>query len=137
MIREINRDVLFLGRKALPAGPEDSSIAVDLLDTLVANRGKCVGMAANMIGENKAIIVFESGFGRYTTMYNPKIISKSGQYVAEEGCLSLSGARKAVRYQKIKVRFLDLDFKERTAEFSGRVAQIIQHEIDHTNGIIV
>lgn len=137
MIKQINRDVISLGRKALPAAPEDAGIAADLLDTLIENRSRCVGMAANMIGVNKAIIVFESGFGRYTTMFNPKIISRSGEYVAEEGCLSLSGTRKAKRFLKIKVRFQDLDFKERTAEYSGRTAQIIQHEIDHTNGIII
>ena len=137
MERKINRDVLSLGIKAQPATQDDLPIARDLLDTLLANRDRCVGMAANMIGKQKAIIVFECGFGRYMTMFNPKIISKSGKYTVKEGCLSLSGERSAERFQRIKVRFRDLSFEEKVMEFSGRTAQIIQHEIDHTNGIVI
>ena len=137
MVQKINRDVFSLALKALPATKEDVWIARDLLDTLLAHRKECVGMAANMIGKRKAIIVFESGFGKYMTMFNPKIISKSGKYVAEEGCLSLSGVRSVERFQRIKVRFSDENFDEKVMEFSGRAAQIIQHEIDHTNGIII
>lgn len=137
MIKPINHDVLSLSRKAEPATETDIGIADDLLDTLVANRSRCVGMAANMIGKNKAIIVFESGFNRYMKMFNPRIISKSGKYTTEEGCLSLSGTRKTERYTKIKVRYQDEGFAQHVMEFSGRAAQIIQHEIDHINGILI
>ena len=137
MVQKINRDIFSLGQKALPATKDDIQIARDLLETLIAHRKECVGMAANMIGKQKAIIVFESGFGTYMTMFNPTIIAKSGRYVAEEGCLSLDGVRKTERFRKIKVRFSDENFEEKIMEFTDRTAQIIQHEIDHTNGKII
>lgn len=137
MIKNINHDIFSLQQKAVPATATDIGVADDLLDTLRANRSACVGMAANMIGVNKAIIVFECGFNRYMKMFNPKIIGKSGEYTTEEGCLSLSGTRKTTRYVKIKVRYQDENFAQQVQEFTGRVAQIIQHEIDHTNGVLI
>ncbi len=136
MIREINRDMFFLSRKSLPATPEDINAAVDLYDTLKANADRCVGMAANMIGELKNIIVFDDGKD-YTVMFNPEIIKFSEPYETEEGCLSLEGKRPVKRYKVIKVKWQTAEFQTRIKSFSGFTAQIIQHEIDHCNGIII
>ena len=136
MIREIVKDEAFLSQKSEPATIEDKQIAIDLLDTLEANKDRCVGMAANMIGELKNIIVF-SNDGTPTIMFNAKIIESSGKYVAEEGCLSLEGTRKATRYQSIKVRYKDMDFKSQIRKFTGFTAEIIQHELDHCKGDII
>lgn len=136
MIREICKDPIFLSRKAEPAAPEDVELAGDLLDTLKAHKDGCVGMAANMIGVCKRIIVFENQ-GGYMVMFNPEILKKSQPYEAEEGCLSLPGSRKTTRYQVIKVRWQNEKFQERIKTFSGWTAQIIQHEIDHCEGILI
>lgn len=136
MVREIVHDPLLLGRKSSPAGEGDIRIADDLMDTLKANSDACVGMAANMIGELKSIIVFCDGKA-YIEMFNPEIISASGKYEAEEGCLSLSGVHKAVRYRKIKVRWQNRQLRTTMRSFEGFTAQIIQHELDHCNGILV
>ena len=136
MIREIMRDETFLAQKAEPATPEDLSVGQDLLDTLEANKEHCVGMAANMIGVNKRIIVFDNE-GTPMVMFNPEIIRQSGPYRAEEGCLSLEGTRQAKRWQSIKVRYQNERFQERFKTFTGWTAQIIQHEVDHCEGIII
>ena len=136
MIQEIMRDESFLAQKAEPATPEDLPVAQDLLDTLEANKERCVGMAANMIGVNKRIIVFDNE-GTYMMMFNPKIIKRSGPYQTEERCLSLDGTRPAKRWQSIKVRYQNEKFQERFKTFTGWTAQIIQHEIDHCEGIII
>lgn len=136
MIREIMRDEAFLSQSSEQATPQDLPIAADLLDTLAAYKDGCVGMAANMIGERKRIIVFDCE-GKYMTMFNPEIIRRSGAYTTEEGCLSLSGVRKTTRWRSIKVRFQNEAFQERFKTFQGWTAQIIQHEIDHCNGIII
>lgn len=136
MIRPINRDPLFLAQKSAPATPEDAPIARDLLETLTAHADGCVGMAANMIGVPKRIIVFDNE-GSYLVMLNPEIVSHAGEYTAEEGCLSLVGTRTATRYRTIKVRYCGLDLKERTKSFTGFTAQIIQHEVDHCNGVLI
>ena len=136
MIREIMRDETFLAQKAEPATPEDLSVGQDLLDTLEANKEHCVGMAANMIGINKRIIVFDNE-GTYMLMFNPEIIKQSGPYQTEEGCLSLEGTRPARRWQSIKVRYQNEKFQERFKTFTGWTAQIIQHEVDHCEGIII
>ena len=137
MIRELIHDPLFLARKSTPATAEDLSVAQDLLDTLTAHKDTCVGMAANMIGVTKRIIVFADGNG-YTTMLNPEIIASSGEYDTEEGCLSLlGGPRKTKRFQKIKVRYQNLQLQTRLKTYTGWTAQIIQHEIDHCNGILI
>ena len=136
MIREIMRDETLLAQKAEPATPEDLPVAQDLLDTLEANKERCVGMAANMIGVNKRIIVFDNE-GTYMVMFNPEIIKRSGPYQAEEGCLSLEGTRPAKRWQSIKVRYQNEKFQERFKTFAGWTAQIIQHEMDHCEGIII
>lgn len=136
MIREICKDPIFLSRKAEPAAPEDVELAGDLLDTLKAHKDGCVGMAANMIGVCKRIIAFENQ-GSYMVMFNPEILKKSQPYEAEEGCLSLPGSRKTTRYQVIKVRWQNEKFQERIKTFSGWTAQIIQHEIDHCEGILI
>ena len=136
MIREIMRDESFLAQKAEPATLEDLPVAQDLLDTLAANKERCVGMAANMIGANKRIIVFDNE-GTYTVMFNPEIIKRSGPYQTEEGCLSLEGTRPAKRWQSIKVRYQNEKFQERFKTFTGWTAQIIQHEVDHCEGIII
>lgn len=136
MIQPICKDVIFLSRKSEPALPEDVSIGQDLLDTLNAHRDGCVGMAANMIGKAKRIIVFDDG-GKPSLMYNPEIIKSTGVYETEEGCLSLTGTRKAVRYQSIKVRYQNEQFQLRLKTYTGWTAQIIQHEIDHCNGILI
>ena len=136
MIRDICKDELFLARKAAPASPEDLSIAQDLLETLIAHKDGCVGMAANMIGVNKRIIAFDNE-GTYMVMFNPQIVKQSGGYEAEEGCLSLTGTRKTRRWQSIKVQYQNEKFQTRLKTFTGWTAQIIQHEIDHCNGIII
>ena len=136
MIQPIMKDPLFLGRKSEAATIEDLQVAQDLLDTLTAHQDGCVGMAANMIGVAKRIIVFDYE-GTYMTMFNPEIIKSSGAYEAEEGCLSLTGARKAKRYKTIKVQYQNAAFQTRIKTFSGWTAQIIQHEIDHCNGVII
>ena len=136
MVREIMRDEAFLAQKAESATPENISIAQDLLDTLAAHKDGCVGMAANMIGVNKRVIVFDNE-GTYTVMFNPVIVKKSGPYQAEEGCLSLLGVRKAKRWKSIKVQYQNKKFQTRFKTFTGWTAQIIQHEIDHCDGIII
>lgn len=136
MIRDICKDEAFLARKAEPASPEDISVALDLLEMLEHHQDGCVGMAANMIGVNKRIIAFEDE-GGYMVMFNPEIIKKSGPYDTEEGCLSLTGTRPAKRWQSIKVRWQNEKFQERIKTFTGWTAQIIQHEIDHCEGIII
>ena len=136
MIREICRDETFLARRAETAGPEDLQTAADLLETLEHHREGCVGMAANMIGVNKRIIAFDNE-GARMVMFNPEIIKKSGPYEAEEGCLSLTGTRRARRWRSIKVRWQNEQFQERIKTFTGWTAQIIQHEIDHCDGIII
>lgn len=136
MVRPIIHDPLFLAQKSEPATAEDMHIGTDLLETLMEHRLDCVGMAANMIGVKKRIIVFSDG-GKYITMYNPEIIKKSGEYETEEGCLSLSGTRKTNRFKFITVRWQDEFMKTKTKAFFGWPAQIIQHEIDHCNGILI
>ncbi|HIQ77475.1 MAG TPA: peptide deformylase [Candidatus Faecousia excrementipullorum] len=136
MIREICKDPIFLSRKAGPAALEDVELAMDLLDTLKAHKDGCVGMAANMIGVCKGIIAFENQ-GSYMVMFNPEILKKSQPYETEEGCLSLPGGRKTTRYQVIKVRWQNEKFQERIKTFSGFTAQIIQHEIDYCQGILI
>jgi peptide deformylase len=137
MVQEIVHDPILLARKSVPATKEDITVATDLLDTLSAHRESCVGMAANMIGVCKRIIVFDNE-GTPMVMINPEIIRQTGEYETEEGCLSLlGGPRKTRRYKKIKVRYLTLDFQTRLKSFEGWTAQIIQHEIDHCNGILI
>nr|MBQ5811323.1 peptide deformylase [Clostridia bacterium] len=137
MIKEIVHDPIFLAGKSFPATKEDLPLAKDLLDTLVANREGCVGMAANMIGERKRIIVFDND-GEYMTMFNPEIVKSSGLYETEEGCLSLlGGPRKCKRYRSIKVKWQTENFETRIKTFTDWPAQIIQHEIDHCNGILI
>lgn len=137
MVKELIHDPIFLARKSAPATKEDLQTARDLLDTLAAHRETCVGMAANMIGVCKQIIVFDNA-GAYMVMLNPQIVRQSGAYEAEESCLSLlGGPRKAKRYQKIKVQYQTLDFQTRLKTFEGWTAQIIQHEIDHCNGVLI
>lgn len=136
MERPVIHDPIFLARVSKPATREDLPIARDLLDTLAAHREECVGMAANMIGEDKRIIAFVCEDG-YMTMLNPEIVSCSGEYEAQEGCLSLAGQRKAKRFQKIKVKYQNLELQTRLKTFTGWSAQIIQHEIDHCNGVLI
>lgn len=136
MVQPVNHDPITLGRKSLPASPEDASTGQDLLDTLQAHEAECVGMAANMIGVHKRIIAVNDE-GTYRLMYNPEIIKKSGNYETEEGCLSLPGVRKTVRWKTIKVRFLNENFSLRIKTFTGFTAQIIQHEIDHCDGVLI
>ena len=139
MIRPIMKDPIFLGRPSEPAKncPEDLQTARDLLETLEAHREGCVGMAANMIGVAKRIIAFDNE-GSYMVMFNPVIVKSSGAYEAEEGCLSLlGGPRKTKRFRKIKVEFQNLQLQKRIKTFTGWTAQIIQHEVDHCNGILI
>ena len=136
MIRDICKDQAFLAQKAEPASPEDLPVAADLLETLEVHRDGCVGMAANMIGVNKRIITFDNE-GTYTVMFNPEIIKKSGPYQAEEGRISLTGIHSAQRWSAIKVRWQNEKFQERLKTFTDWTAQIIQHEIDHCEGIII
>ena len=136
MVRDIRRDKAFRAQKAVPATQDDLSVAQDLLDTLAAHKDGCVGMAANMIGVNKRIIIFDNE-GTYMVMFNPEIVKKSGPYEAEEGCLSLTGVRKARRWRSIKVRYQNEKYQTRFKTFTGWTAQIIQHEIDHCEGILI
>ena len=137
MIREVIHDPILLGGKSETATKEDMHIAQDLLDTLIANRETCVGMAANMIGARKRIIAFDNA-GTYMTMFNPEILKATDPYDTEEGCLSLlGGPRPCRRYQAIKVRWQNEQFQTRIRTFTGWPAQIIQHEIDHCNGILI
>lgn len=136
MIRPIMKDPIFLQCPSLPATLEDISVGEDLLETLQAHKEGCVGMAANMIGVSKRIIAFSSEKG-YEVMYNPKIIKKSEPFDTEEGCLSLEGTRPTKRFGKIKVEFQTEQFQTRFQSYSGWTAQIIQHEIDHCDGILI
>ena len=136
MIREICKDEAFLAQKAAPAAADDLGTAQDLLDTLIAHKDGCVGMAANMIGVCKRIIAFEAEDG-YMVMFNPVIVRQSGLYEAEEGCLSLAGTRKTRRFQTIKVQWQNEKFQTRRKTFTGWTAEIIQHEIDHCEGILI
>ena len=136
MIREICRDETFLAQKAAPATADDLATAQDLLDTLTVHKDGCVGMAANMIGVCKRIIAFDND-GTYMVMFNPVIVRQSGPYEAEEGCLSLSGVRKTKRFQTVKVQWQNEKFQTRLKTFTGWTAEIIQHEIDHCEGILI
>ena len=136
MVREICRDTFFLAQKAAPAAADDLGAAQDLLDTLAAHRDGCVGMAANMIGVNKRIIAVD-GDGEYLLMLNPVILKQSGAYEAEEGCLSLAGTRKTKRYRSIKVQWQNEKLQTRIRTFTGCTAEIIQHEIDHCEGVLI
>ena len=136
MIRPITKDPIFLAQKSAPATVTDLPIAQDLRDTLAAHRDGCVGMAANMIGVAKRIIIFDDS-GSATVMFNPEIVKCSGPYEAEEGCLSLTGTRKAKRYRSIKVQYRNEKFETRLKTYTGFTAQIIQHEIDHCNGVLI
>ena len=136
MIREICRDETFLAQKAAPATADDLATAQDLLDTLTAHKDGCVGMAANMIGVCKRIIAFDNE-GTYMVMFNPVIIRQSGPYEAQEGCLSLTGVRKTKRFQTVKVQWQNEQFQTRLKTFTGWTAEIIQHEIDHCEGIVI
>lgn len=136
MVREIVHDVLFLKQKSTKADRNDMQIVTDLKDTLKANHDKCVGMAANMIGYNKRIIIFTAGI-MDIVMINPVIVKKAQPYETEEGCLSLTGVRQTKRWEKITVEYQDTDFNKKRGDFTGFVAQIIQHECDHLEGIII
>ena len=137
MIKELIHDPILLSIKSEEATIEDLQVAQDLLDTLIAHKDGCVGMAANMIGVRKRIIAFDNG-GTYTVMFNPEIIKKSGPYVTEEGCLSLlGGPRKCKRYRTIKVQWQTADFQTRIKTFTDFTAQIIQHEVDHCDGVLI
>lgn len=137
MVRELIHDPIFLGAKSEPATKDDLQVAQDLLDTLLAHKDGCVGMAANMIGVRKRIIVFDNE-GVYVTMFNPQILKSSQPYETEEGCLSLlGGPRKCLRYHSIKVQWQTEQFQTRIKTFTGWPAQIIQHEIDHCNGVLI
>ena len=136
MVKPIVKDTFFLSRRSEPATAADLDAARDLLDTLAAHREGCVGMAANMIGVARRIIVFDNE-GSYMTMFNPEILRRDGPYEAEEGCLSLSGTRKTKRWRTVKVRYQNERFQLRFKTFSGWTAQIIQHEIDHCDGILI
>lgn len=136
MIRDIMKDTLFLQIPSQPATVEDVSVGEDLLETLQAHKEGCVGMAANMIGVSKRVIAFV-GEKDYEVLYNPKIVSQSQPYQTEEGCLSLEGVRPTKRFGKIKVEFQNESFQTRFRTYTGWVAQIVQHEIDHCDGIII
>ena len=136
MIKPITKDPIFLAQKSVPATILDLPAAQDLKDTLEAHREGCVGMAANMIGVNKRIIIFDD-HGSATVMFNPELVKCSGAYETEEGCLSLSGVRKTRRWRQIKVRYQNERFETRLKTYTGFTAQIIQHEIDHCNGVLI
>lgn len=136
MIREICRDEAFLSQRAEPAAKDDLPTALDLLDTIRANQKECVGMAANMIGVNKRIIIFMDG-EKYTIMFNPFILKAEEPYEANEGCLSLNGSRHTKRFNRIKVQWQNEKFQTRIKSFTGWTAEIIQHEVDHCDGIII
>jgi len=136
MVREIVRDETFLAQKSENATESDVQIGKDLIETLEANKKSCVGLAANMIGELKNIIVFYDR-DNITLMFNPKITKSSGKYRAEESCLSLEGKRTTYRFENISVKYKDINFKTQMRSYSGFVAEIVQHEIDHCNGVII
>ena len=136
MIQEICKDERFLAQKAEPATPADLPVAQDLIDTLTAHKDGCVGMAVNMIGVNKRIIIFDNE-GAYQVMFNPVIVKQSGPYQTEEGCLSLTGRRPTKRWKSIKVQWQNETFQTRLKTFTGWTAEIIQHEIDHCDGILI
>ena len=136
MIKPIVKDVFFLGQKSEPATKQDLSVGQDLMDTLRANQDHCVGMAANMIGVRKRIIIVNMGIMN-VVMYNPVIVKKDTPYETEEGCLSLTGVRKTTRYQNIEVEYYDSSWKKHRQSYSGWTAQIIQHECDHLEGRII
>ncbi len=136
MVKPIVKDVFFLGLKAEDATKQDLSVGQDLQDTLRANQDRCVGMAANMIGIKKKIIIVNIGIMN-VVMYNPVIVKKDTPYETEEGCLSLVGVRKTTRYRNIEVEYLDSSWKKHRQKFSGWTAQIIQHEVDHLHGVII
>ena len=136
MIRPIVKDVLFLGQKSEPATKQDLPVGQDLMDTLRANQDRCVGMAANMIGVRKKVIIVNMGIMN-VVMYNPVIDKKDTPFETEEGCLSLTGVRRTTRYQNIEVEYLDGSWKKQRRKYSGWTAQIIQHECDHLEGIII
>lgn len=136
MVKQIVRDIFFLGQPSEPATQADLSVGRDLLDTLQANREACVGMAANMIGVKKNVIIVNMGLID-VVMFNPVIISRRGRYETEEGCLSLEGVRKTTRYQEIEVEYYDSSWKKQRPKLSGWTAQIAQHEIDHLSGKII
>ena len=136
MVKNIVRDVFFLSQKSIPATKDDIQVGIDLQDTLLANKDRCVGMAVNMIGVKKNVIIVNIGMIN-VVMFNPVILKKSGAYETEEGCLSLDGVRKTTRYEKITVEYYDMSWKKHRQEFSGWTAQIIQHECDHLAGIII
>lgn len=136
MVKPIVHDMVFLAIPSVEAAETDVEVAQDLLDTLEANKAGCVGLAANMIGVSKRIIAFDDG-GKHMAMLNPVIVEKSGAYETEEGCLSLNDVRKTVRYEKIKVAYQNMKMQKKTRTFHGFTAQIIQHEVDHCNGILI
>ena len=136
MVKKIVRDVFFLQQKSMPATKADQQVAIDLLDTLKANEAGCVGLAANMIGVKKCVIAVNMGFMN-VAMFNPVIVSRKGEYEAEEGCLSLDGTRPCTRYEEIEVEYFDINWNKQRHRFKGWTAEIIQHEIDHCNGIII
>lgn len=136
MVKKIVKDPLFLAQKSVDATEVDKQVVTDLLDTLRANLDHCVGMAANMIGVNKSIIVVASGPFQFA-MINPVITKKTGEYKTEEGCLSLDGVRPCIRYDEIEVDYLDSNFKPQHGKYSGFTAQVIQHEIDHCCGVVI
>ena len=136
MVREITRDIIFLSQPSAPATPEDLATADDLLQTLIAHKDGCVGMAANMIGAARRIIAFDND-GQYMVMFNPEILKKYGAYEAEEGCLCLDGTRKTRRWQSVRIQYQNRAFQTRIRTFTGFPAQIIQHELDHCDGILI
>ena len=136
MVRPIIKDPIFLSRKSAPAGLSDLPVAMDLLETLQAHRDECVGMAANMIGAAKRIIVFQDGPG-YTVMLNPELQRRSDPYETEEGCLSLDGTRRVLRFRTVEVRYQDIRWQWHRKTYSGIIAEAIQHEIDHMKGILI
>ena len=136
MIKPIVKDIMFLSQKSEDATEADRQVVTDLMDTLRAHTTECVGMAANMIGVKKRIIVFSVDIIQ-VAMINPVIIRKSKPYTTKEGCLSLNGVRETMRYDEIEVSFLDINFKPQQQKYSGWIAQIIQHEIDHCNGVLI
>ena len=136
MVRTIVKDIFFLGQKSEPATKSDISVGKDLQDTLEVNRAGCVGMAANMIGVKKNAIIVSMGFAD-VVMFNPVLLHKDTPYETEEGCLSLEGSRKTLRHENIEVEFYDMSWKKQRQKFNGWTAQIIQHELDHTQGIII
>ena len=136
MIRPIVKDIFFLGQKSEPATKADLQVGADLQDTLEAHRDSCVGMAANMIGIRKRVIIVNIGFADIV-MFNPMLVKKDTPYETEEGCLSLEGIRKTTRYQNIEVEYYDRNWKKKRQKFSGWAAQICQHELDHLEGILI